>query len=74
MQCIVIILTCYHKRYDIFSLSVAWFGVIFNVLPCITVKFIKNIYIDKFFLKVMVTHGDTLQMVQNQANIRENIQ
>ena len=34
----------------------------------------KYIYIDKFFLKVMVTHGDTLQMVQNQANIRENIQ
>ena len=60
-------------RYIFSQCSMVW-GYFQRVTMHYRQIYKKYIYIDKFFLKVMVTHGDTLQMVQNQANIRENIQ
>ena len=58
-------------RYHTFSLSLVSFEAISNALPHVTVKFIKKIY--NKFLKMVATRGNTLQIVQNQANLRENI-
>ena len=73
MQRITITLTCYHMRYHTFSLSLAWFGVICNALPRVSVTFTKKMYISIFFKKLTVTRGNPLQIAQNQANLRENV-
>ena len=73
MQCVTTTSTCYHTRYRTFSLSLVWFGAFWNALPCVTVKFIKKMYINIFSKKVKVTRGNPLQIIQNQANLRENI-
>ena len=36
--------TRYQKRSCTFSLSLALFGAICNALPCVTIKFIKNVH------------------------------
>ena len=73
MQPVTITSTCYHTRYHTFSLSLAWFGAICNTLQRVTVKFIKKMYINIFFKKLMVTRGNPLQIAQNQTNLWENI-
>ena len=73
MQNVTLTSTCYFTRYHIFSLSLAWFGVICNALPRVTIKFIKKIYINIFLKEMTVTRGNTLQIAQNQENLRENI-
>ena len=73
MQRITITLTCYHMRYHTFSFSLAWFGVICNALPRVSVTFTKKMYISIFFKKLTVTRGNSLQIAQNQANLRENV-
>ena len=73
MQRITITLTCYHMRYHTFSFSLAWFGVICNALPRVSVTFTKKMYISIFFKKLTVTRGNPLQIAQNQANLRENV-
>ena len=62
----------YHLRHLTFSTRFAWFWAIVNGMPCVTVKFINDIYIPFFFKKMMVTRGNPLQIAQNQANLREN--
>ena len=66
MQRFTITSTCYHTR-------LAWFGAICNALPDVTVKFIKNIYINIFLKKITVMLGNSLKIAQNQANIGEDI-
>ena len=73
MQNVTITSMCYFTRYHTFSLSLAWFGAICNALPRVTIKFIKNIYINSFFKKMTVTRGNALQIAQNQENLRKNI-
>ena len=35
----------YHMRYHTFSLSLAWFGAIYNALPRVTIRIVnKNVY------------------------------
>ena len=48
MQRVNITSTCYYTRYRTFSLSLAWFGDIYNALPRVTVKFNKKMYINIF--------------------------
>ena len=63
----------YHMRYRIFSLRFAWFWAICNALPGVTVTFLKknmNIY---FFINLMVTRGNALQIAPNHAKLRENV-
>ena len=55
MQRITITLTCYYMRYHTFSFSLAWFGVICNALPRVSVTFTKKMYISIFFKKLTVT-------------------
>ena len=49
LQHVTITSTCYHTRYCTISLNLAWFKTICNVLPRVTVKFIKNAY--QYFFK-----------------------
>ena len=76
--------TCYHNfkmlphalPYIFFKFSMV-FGAICNALPRVTVKFIKIyvlIFKKKQKNKTMVTCGNVLQIAQNQANLRKNIQ
>ena len=71
MQNVTITSMCYFTRYHTFSLSLAWFGAIWNALPRVTIKFIKNIYINIFLKKMTVTRGNKLQIAQE--NFRKNI-
>ena len=48
------------------------FGAICNALPRVTVKYIKMYVL--ILKKTMVTQGNVLQLAQNQANLKENIQ
>ena len=96
IQCVTIISTRYHTRYDTFSLSLTCIGhnakryrkfnVLLHVLPYSFSKFsmvwnymqrvttryrqiYKNIYVNIFFKKMTVTHGNALQIAQNQENL-----
>ena len=53
-----------------YKICLVW--AIVNGMPCVTVKFINDIYIPFFLKKMMVTRGNPLQIAQNQANLREN--
>ena len=72
MQHVIITSMCYLKHYHTFSLSAAWFWAICNALSRVTVKFIRKIHTNIFLKKMMVTHGNALQIAQNQENLREN--
>ena len=96
IQCVTIISTRYHTRYDTFSLSLTCIGhnakryrkfnVLLHVLPYSFSKFsmvwnymqrvttryrqiYKNIYVNIFLKKMTVTHGNALQIAQNQENL-----
>ena len=73
MKNVTITSMCYFTRYHTFYLSLAWFGAICNALPRVTIKFIKNIYINIFLKKMTVTRGNAFQIAQNQENFRKNI-
>ena len=73
MQNVTITSTCYITRYHIFSLSLVWFGVICNALPRVTIKFFKKYILIFFKKKMTVKRGNTLQIAQNQENLKENI-
>ena len=73
MQNVTITSMCYFMCYHTFSLSLAWFGAICNALSRVTIKLIKKYTLTFFFKKMTVTHGNALQIAQNQANLRENI-
>ena len=64
---------CCHTRYHTFSLSLAWFG---GYLQRVTTRYrqiYKKIYMNIFLKRIMAAGGNALQIVQNQANLRENI-
>ena len=58
--------------YRTFSVSLAWFGTICNALPQFAGKFMKK-YIYSYLKKMRVTHGNALQIAQNQTDPQENI-
>ena len=71
--------TCYHNfkmfphalPYILLKFSMV-FGAICNALPRVTVKYIKMYVL--ILKKTMVTQGNVLQLAQNKANLKENIQ
>ena len=48
MQHVIKTSMCCLTQYHTFSVSVAWFGAIYNALPRVTIKFIKKININIF--------------------------
>ena len=68
--------TCYHNfnvlphilPYILSQCSMVW-----DYLQRVTFTFIQNININFKNIKMMVTGGNTLQIAQNQTNLRENI-
>ena len=61
-----------HALPYIFSrFSMVW-GYLQRVTT-VTVKFIKKYILIFFYRRMMVTRGNASQIVQNQANLRENI-
>ena len=49
MEYITITSVYYHTLYCTFSLSLAWFGAICNMLPHVIVKLLKKMFINIFF-------------------------
>ena len=65
MQSITIASTYYHMQFDTFLLIVAWF---WGYLQRVTMRYRQiflKMYINIFFLKLTVMHGNPLQITQN---------
>ena len=71
------------KRYHNFNVllhvlpySFSKFSMVWAYLQRVTTRYrqiYKKIYINIFLKKMTVTHGNELQIAQNQENLRENI-